>query len=205
MSVELFAALATRNSTPGAKITALQFHASNPLTGMSAVEDMIFRKKVDVLFNSQCDPTSWVPLSEERIYKFLQGCGVPSKYRLLRLAGLRLLFPIGLALPTTHLSSSPLALASFLSNQQAYVQPFFLDTVPVTNKIRGHRKSELTCSYWSSVYNSKRRLGYENIKSEVEKKKRERPIYTKTFYRGCVASLSCRLSHLPVWHRLPCW
>ena len=48
---ESFVRAAMRNTTPGAPSSNPQFYASEPLTGMTAVEELIFRDKVDIIYD----------------------------------------------------------------------------------------------------------------------------------------------------------
>ncbi|PGH05607.1 hypothetical protein AJ79_06774 [Helicocarpus griseus UAMH5409] len=41
----------SRNITPGGKVVQPQFRAAQPITGMTAVEEMVFRDKIDVLYD----------------------------------------------------------------------------------------------------------------------------------------------------------
>lgn len=68
--------LTTCNITPGARGTAHRFHIAPPLDGMSAVEDMVFRKKVDVLFdpqNSSCRRRMEWPTGDQSTWQVIQG------------------------------------------------------------------------------------------------------------------------------------
>lgn len=58
-----------RNLAPGTKIITPHFHVSSLLTGMSAVEDMMFRKKIDVLFDPR-DTSHRNRARETRYYEY---------------------------------------------------------------------------------------------------------------------------------------
>lgn len=41
----------TRNLTPGGRPTALQFYASEPVSGLTVLEDLVYRDKIDVSYD----------------------------------------------------------------------------------------------------------------------------------------------------------
>lgn len=73
---DLIRDMTMRNITPNANTTTPRFYSSAPLSGMSAVEDIVFRRKIDILF----DPkdalgrrrVEW-PTGDTNVWQVVQG------------------------------------------------------------------------------------------------------------------------------------